>query len=118
MRSGWTGIDRPAHFLAALSVSSIRPLMWPLASTTISQVRFAISPARKPALADSRTMTALRSGCRVQLAKASRSLTSVAERTLACVPGIARAYELTNRLLRQYFGFNNQNIFDQILAHD
>jgi integrase len=32
-RSGWTGIDRPRHFLAALSVSSMRPLMWPLASS-------------------------------------------------------------------------------------
>src|SRR5215472_922224 len=67
-RSGCTGMDRPLHFLAALSASSIRPLIWQLASSTMAHVRFAISPARNPALADSRTITVLRSGCRVQLA--------------------------------------------------
>src|SRR6478735_1262795 len=51
-RSGWTGIDRPLNFLAAVSASSIRPLTWPLASSIMSQVRLAIAPARKPALAD------------------------------------------------------------------
>jgi hypothetical protein len=50
---------------------------------------FAISPARKPALADSRTMTALRSGWRVQLAKASRSPTSAMDSILARLPGIS-----------------------------
>jgi hypothetical protein len=55
-------MDRPLHFLAALSASSIRPLIWPLASTTMSQVRFAISPARNPALAESRAITVLRRG--------------------------------------------------------
>src|ERR1700730_10648145 len=49
-RSGWTGIDRPLHFLAAASASSMRPLTWPLASTTMSHVRVAISPARSPCL--------------------------------------------------------------------
>ena len=43
----------------------------------MSQVRLAISPARRPALADSRTITRLRSGIRVQLAKTRRSLTSL-----------------------------------------
>src|SRR5271166_5204583 len=87
-RSGWTGMVRPLHFLAAVSASSSRPLIWPLASTTMSQVRFAISPARKPAFADRRTMTALRSGCRVQVAKTSRSLTSGAESIFARFPGM------------------------------
>ena len=53
-------MDRPLPFLAALSRSSIRPLSAPVASTTMSQVRFAISPARSPALADSSTITVLR----------------------------------------------------------
>ena len=87
-RSGWTGIDRPLHFLAAASASSIRPLIWPLASTTMSHVRFAISPARNPALADSRTITVLRSGWRVQLAKTSRSPTSAVASIFARFPGI------------------------------
>jgi hypothetical protein len=39
-------------------------------------------------LADSRTMTALRSGWRVQLAKASRSPTSAMDSILARFPGI------------------------------
>src|ERR1700732_4799089 len=82
------GIDRPLHFLAALSASSSRPLIWPLASTTISQVRLAISPARKPALADSRTITVLRGGCRVQLAHTRRSCTSGAESIFARLPAM------------------------------
>src|ERR1700730_8772744 len=87
-RSGWIGIDRPLHFLAALSASSIKPLIWPVALTSMSQVRFAISPARNPALADSSTMTTLRSGWRVQLANTKRSLTSGAESIFARFPGI------------------------------
>src|ERR1700674_268752 len=82
------GIDRPLHFLAALSASSIRPLIWPVASTSMSQVRFAISPARNPAFAESSTMTALRSGCRVQLANMRRSLRSAADNVFACLPDI------------------------------
>jgi hypothetical protein len=39
--------------------------------------KIAISPARRPALADSNTMTSLRVGLRVRLANASRSLTSL-----------------------------------------
>ena len=87
-RSAWTGIDRPLHFLAALSASSIRPLIWPLPLTSMSQVRFAISPARKPALAESRTITVLRSGRQVQLAKTSRSPTSAAASIFARFPGV------------------------------
>jgi hypothetical protein len=41
------------------------PLTRPVASTTMSQVRFAISPARSPAFADSRTITRFRNGYRV-----------------------------------------------------
>src|SRR5260370_35660707 len=97
MRSAWTGIERPLHFLAALSASSIRPLIWPLASTTMSQVRFAISPARKPALADSRTITVLRSGLRVQLAKTSRSPTSAPESIFRRVPGMIEKPSLVDQ---------------------
>src|ERR1700738_4528475 len=86
--SGWSGIDRPLHFLAAASASSIKPLIWPLASRTISQVRLAISPARKPALAESRTITVLRRRRRVQLANTRRSLTSGTESIFASFPGI------------------------------
>src|ERR1700737_3530815 len=68
-RSGWRGIDRPLLFLAAASASSIKPLTWLVASRTMSQVRLAISPARRPALAESRIITVLRSRRRVQLAK-------------------------------------------------
>jgi hypothetical protein len=55
----------------------------------MSHVRFAISPARSPALADSRAITVLRSGCRVQLAKTSRSPTSVTESIFARFPAIS-----------------------------
>ena len=34
-------------------------------SRTMSHVRFAISPARKPALTDSKTITRFRAGCRI-----------------------------------------------------
>ena len=59
----------------------------------MSQVRLAISPARSPALADSSTITRLRSGLRVQLAKTRRSLTSAAERVFACRPGMVKGFE-------------------------
>ena len=61
-RSGCKGIDRPLHFLAATSGSSIRPLIRPAASVTMVQVKFAISPARSPALADNSTSTRFLSG--------------------------------------------------------
>src|SRR3984893_6369655 len=93
-RPGWIGIDRPLHFLAALSASSIRPLTWPVASRTMSQVRLAISPARNPALADSRTITVFRSGCRVQLAYTTRSPTSTVDSIFARFPGIVGSTSL------------------------
>src|SRR5260370_11421092 len=57
------------------------------------QVRFAISPARKPALAESSTITWLRNGWRVQLANSRRSATSVDESIFACLPGIVKGFE-------------------------
>ena len=56
----------------------------------MSQVRFAISPARSPALAESSTITVLRRRCRVQLANTRRSLTSGAESIFARLPGMMR----------------------------
>ena len=61
-RSSCRGIVRPLFFFAAQSRSSIAEETWPLGSSTISQVSLAISPARKPAFTDKRTMTRLRSG--------------------------------------------------------
>src|ERR1700732_658545 len=42
-RSGWSGIDRPLHFLAAASASSIKPLVMQLAPRITAQHRQAIS---------------------------------------------------------------------------
>ena len=75
------GINRPLPFLVAISRSSITVPISPVGPTTMSQVRLAISPARRPALAANKTITRLRRGCRVQLAKAS---------IFACLPGIRR----------------------------
>ena len=58
----------------------------------MSHVRFAISPARSPALVDSNTITRLRSGLRVQLAKTRRSLTSAEERVFACRPDMVKGF--------------------------
>ena len=52
----------------------------------MSQVRLATSLARRPALAASKTITRLRRGCRVQLAKTRRSLKSPSESIFACLP--------------------------------
>ena len=60
----------------------------------MSQVRLAISPARRPALAASKTITRLRRGCRVQLAKTRRSLTSPRESIFACLPAIRELLKL------------------------
>src|SRR5450759_3247188 len=49
---------------AAPSCNSIYVAISPLGSRTIGHVRFAISPARRPALTDSRTITRLRPGYR------------------------------------------------------
>jgi hypothetical protein len=64
----------------------------------MSHVRFAISPARKPALAESSTITELRSGLRVQLANTRRSLTSAEERVFACRPGMVKGFEEYERV--------------------
>ena len=48
--------------------------------------RFAISPARRPALVASDTITQLRRRCRVQVAKTRRSLMSSRESIFACLP--------------------------------
>ena len=58
-RSGVIGIDRPLPFCRRVRSSMTLPT-WPLPSATMSQVRFAISPARKPALADNNTISRLR----------------------------------------------------------
>src|SRR6202022_1460929 len=101
-RSGWAGMDRPLHFLAAASASSIRPLTWLVASRTMSQVRLAISPARNPALADSRTITVFRSGCRVQLAYTTRSQTSTVDSIFARFPAIFRRLTDCRNIRQQY----------------
>ena len=49
-------------FFAAGSWSSMTRPISPVGSRTIGQVRFAISPARNPALTDSKTITRLRAG--------------------------------------------------------
>src|SRR6476646_5292426 len=64
-RSPCRGIVRPLFFLAAQSRSSITAESWPLGSRTISHVSLAISPARRPAFTDKRTVTRLREGYRV-----------------------------------------------------
>ncbi len=56
-------------YRVAIDLNSRIVPMTPIGSVTMTQVRRAISPARKPALADSRTMTLLRNGCRLVSAK-------------------------------------------------
>jgi hypothetical protein len=68
-RSGCNGITRPLLFLATQSLSSTVALTRPEGSRTMSQVRFAISPARRPALADSNTIARFRRGFRARQAK-------------------------------------------------
>jgi hypothetical protein len=52
-------------------------------------VKLAISPARGPAFADSKTITRFRSGWRVHSANVRRSATSTGERILACFPSMS-----------------------------
>ena len=54
----------------------------------MSQVRFAISPARNQALVDSRTMTRLRSEFRVEAAYQSSASICWFDKVFACLPGI------------------------------
>ena len=72
-------------------------LIWPLALTTMSHVKFAISPARIPAFADNRTITRLRIGFRVQSAKVGRSATSAGECIFACLPSMCKHPTSTNK---------------------
>jgi hypothetical protein len=81
--SGCSGIERPLHFFAQRSGSSIRPLIRPAASVTMVHVKFAISPARRPALADNSTSTRFLSGFRVQQANTSKSCRLSGERIFA-----------------------------------
>ena len=75
-RCGCMGMMRPPPFLGGGVPQFDDAADPPAASSTMSQVRLAISPARRPALADSSTITRLRNGFRLQLAKTSRSLRS------------------------------------------
>jgi hypothetical protein len=86
--SGCSGIERPLHFFAERSGSSIRPLIRPAASVTMVQVKFAISPARRPAFADNSTSTRFLSGFRVQPANTSKSWRSLGERIFAWRPAM------------------------------
>ena len=75
--SGCIGMQPTAAVLGCgIAQMRWKLLSWPLASSTMSQVRFAISPARSPALVDSSTSTRLRNGRRLQSANANRSATS------------------------------------------
>src|SRR3984885_2133239 len=87
-RSACAGTTGPLPFLAALLWSSMVKPTWPRGSRTMSHVKFAISPARRPAFADSNTMTSLRVGLRERRANASRSLTSLLDSTFACLQAI------------------------------
>src|SRR5215211_3389350 len=66
-------------------------------SSTISQVRFAISPARRPPLMDSSTITRLRSGYRVAAAKARRLRMWSSVSNFACLPAIQIASLKSNK---------------------
>lgn len=87
-KSGCSGIMRPLPLFAERSRNSTTAPMAPFGSLTISHVRCAIWPARRPAFADRSTMILFRRGCRVVSAKASRSLIFSSDRILACLPGI------------------------------
>jgi hypothetical protein len=75
----------------------------------MSQVRFAISAARSPALTDNSTISRLRSGCWVVEAKTSRSSQLSLDSILACLPGIYGISE--KRLEVMILHFNQRSIF-------
>jgi hypothetical protein len=87
------GINLPLRFFAAWSRSSIAEPTAPVGPRTMSHVKLAISPARRPALAESRTITRLRSAFRLAEAYIKRSCKSSSDNTFACLPGnrISRA---------------------------
>ena len=87
-KAAFKGIMRPLPFLAAWSRSSMWDATSPFGSIIISQVKFAISAARKPAFTESKTMALLRSGARVVWAKNRRSSICRSERIFACLRGM------------------------------
>jgi len=88
-RSSWCrGIIRPWSIFAAQSLNSKTVPTVPCGSRTISQVRFAISAARRPAFTENKTITRSRSGYRVVSANCSRSSIWSADKIFACLPGI------------------------------
>ena len=76
----------------------------------MSHVKFAISPARRPAFADSKTMTRLRIGWRVQLAKVRRSAISSWESILACLASIGEATNIEYVIMNQVMISRNVTI--------
>ena len=99
-KSSCNGMTRPLPFLAAWSGNSRTVPMAPVGSVTMAQVRWAISPARNPALADSRTMTLLRNGWRLVSANSRRSSRLSSDRIFACFPRIA--ITLQNKQTKSY----------------
>src|SRR5690348_5379110 len=82
-------MTRPLRFFAARSYK----LMWseirPSGSSSIGQVSLAISPARKPALTDSRIITRSRCGYRLWRTCRNAACTCCRLSTLACLPAIS-----------------------------
>src|SRR6266403_320864 len=85
------GINLPLRFFAAWSRSSIAEQTAPVEPRSMSHVKLAISPARRPALAESRTITRLRSGFRLAEAYIKRSCKSSSDNTFACLPDTNQA---------------------------
>ena len=103
------GTVRPLPIFAAWSRSSIRELALPIASVTMSQVRLAISPARRPAFNDSKTITRFRYGLRVVLAKNRRSSTCCSERIFACLLAISSIQIVASSDFRPTLNARNGN---------
>jgi hypothetical protein len=99
--SSCNGMTRPLRFLAAQSGNSRTVPMSPVGSVIMAHVRWAISPALNPALADSRTMTLFRNGCRLVSANSRRSSRLSSDRIFACFPRIAMTREANKRILQQ-----------------
>ena len=79
----------------------------------MSHVSLAISPARKPALADSSTMTRLRSGLRVQSAKIEEIAEVVGRNILACRP----AMRVTLMIKAKHYNKKAKQLSTIIKAH-
>jgi hypothetical protein len=102
-KSSCNGITRPLPFLAAESGNSRVVPMAPVGAVIIAQVRRAISPARSPALADSKTTILLRNGYRLVSANSKRSSRFLSDRIFACFPRIVITpkRQLTNLIAKQ-----------------